>query len=90
MQQSLNDGDNDTYVYSYTYYEPDFTMTFNKAKTLSGIGILCNYTSYGYGVKKVAVSTSLDGKTWIKDGYCVPQQLSMMTKPHSQSSSTRQ
>lgn len=64
----LNDGDNDTYVYSYTYYEPDFTMTFNKAKTLSGIGILCNYTSYGYGVKKVAVSTSLDGKTWIKMG----------------------
>ena len=64
----LNDGNNDTYVYTYTYYEPEFTMEFNGTKKISGVGILCNYTSYGYGVKKVAVSISLDGKTWIKMG----------------------
>ena len=64
----LNDGDNDTYVYTYTSYEPEFTMEFNSTKKLTGVGILCNYTSYGYGVKKVAVSTSLDGKTWINMG----------------------
>jgi F5/8 type C domain protein len=64
----LNDGDNNTYVYSYTYYEPEFTMAFNSTKELIGVGILCNYTSYGYGVKKVAVATSLDGKTWTNMG----------------------
>jgi len=64
----LNDGDNNTYVYSYTYYEPEFTMAFNSTKELIGVGILCNYTSYGYGVKKVAVYTSEDGKTWVNMG----------------------
>ena len=64
----LNDGDNNTYVYSYTNYEPEFTMAFNSTKELIGVGILCNYTSYGYGVKKVAVATSLDGKTWTNMG----------------------
>ena len=43
-------------------------MAFNSTKELIGVGILCNYTSYGYGVKKVAVSTSLDGKTWTNMG----------------------
>ena len=64
----LNDGDNDTYVYTYISYEPEFTMEFNSTKKLTGVGILCNYTSYGYGVKKVAVAVSLDGKTWINMG----------------------
>lgn len=64
----LNDGRKDTYVYTYTYYEPEFTMAFNNTKTVSGVGILCDYTDYGYGVKKVAVSTSVDGKTWISMG----------------------
>ncbi len=64
----LNDGRNDTYVYTYTYYKPEFTMAFNNTKAVSGVGILCNYTDYGYGVKKVAVSTSVDGKTWASMG----------------------
>ena len=64
----LNDGRKDTYVYTYTYYEPEFTMPFNNTKAVSGVGILCDYTDYGYDVKKVAVSTSVDGKTWISMG----------------------
>lgn len=61
---NLNDGNTDTDVYSYVYYKPEFTMAFKNARTVSGIGILCSYTSYGYGVKKVTVSVSNDGKTW--------------------------
>ena len=64
----LNDGDNDTYVYQYIYYEPEFTMSFRNAKTLSGISVLCNYTASGYGVKQLLVAVSMDGKTWLNMG----------------------
>ena len=64
----LNDGNNNSYIYSYVFYEPEFVMAFKSTKTVSGVGILSNYTSYGYGVKKVAVYTSEDGKTWVNMG----------------------
>ena len=53
--KKLNDGDPNTYIYSYLYYDPQFVIKFKSAKTLSGVGILSSFTSYGYGVKKVTV-----------------------------------
>lgn len=64
----LNDGDVTTEVYQYVYYKPDFTMSFVSEKTVSGVGVLSNDTGYGFGLKKVAVSISSDGKTWISMG----------------------
>lgn len=66
--KKLNDGDPNTYIYSYLYYDPQFVIKFKSAKTLSGVGILSSFTSYGYGVKKVTVETSLDGKSWTNMG----------------------
>lgn len=66
--KKLNDGDPNTYIYTYLYYDPQFVIKFKSAKTLSGVGILSSFTSYGYGVKKVTVETSLDGKAWTSMG----------------------
>ena len=40
--KKLNDGDPNTYIYSYLYYDPQFVIKFKSAKTLSGVGILSN------------------------------------------------
>lgn len=66
--KKLNDGNPNTYIYSYLYYDPQFVIKFKSVRTLSGVGILSSFTSYGYGVKKVTVETSLDGKTWTSMG----------------------
>ena len=66
--KKLNDGNPNTYIYSYLYYNPQFVIKFKSVRTLSGVGILSSFTSYGYGVKKVTVETSLDGKVWTSMG----------------------